>query len=455
MRSPRDFTKPLAMGAPQPVLEIPVKPSRCIHFFDPSNPKMAAKLAQLEARHQLKRPLLVHAILETALGVTNVEEICAASPRMQGISFGPADLAASRRMKTTRVGGGHPAYLVRTDPDPKHPDAPRPTAQQDPWHYSIARMHVAAVQGAGAHPRPRGGQGRAPPPPLRLRPMSAGAFFAQHEVHVGQDVGGRALTLSEADVARYQAGTGGASTRPAGAAPALILHSEVYRSLAWYLPNIFGNLHARQEWELFAPVLVGQPIRTRATVVDRYRKRNREYVVNEVLVTDAEGRWLQRSRTHQSFLVEDGGRDTVVDRGREKRPERVFTVGEAPGEPIGPFTRPITLAMCEAFSGPEKNYHNDREMARMLGFPDIVVQGMLSVCLVSELMTETFGAGWLLGGKMDVRLVNVVWVDDVLATRGKVREEVAEGSHRRVHLDVWCEKADGTKALVGTASALR
>src|SRR5207247_2172672 len=83
--------------------------------------------------------------------------------------------------------------------------------------------------------------------------------------------------------------------------------------------------------------------------------------------------------------------------------ERVFTVGEGPGEPIGPFTRPITLAMCEAFSGPEKNYHNDREMARMLGFPDIVVQGMLSVCLVSELMTAAFRAGWLLGGKMGVR----------------------------------------------------
>ena len=285
--------------------------------------------------------------------------------------------------------------------------------------------------------------------------MSAGAFFAQHEVHVGQDVGGRALTVSEADVARYEGGTGGASARPAGAAPALILHSEVYRSLAWYLPNIFGNLHARQEWELFAPILVGLPIRTRATVVDRYRKRDREYVVNEAVVTDDAGRWLQRSRTHQSFLVEDGRRETVVDREREKRPERAFSVGEGPGEPIGPLTRPITIAMCEAFSGPEKNYHNDREMARMLGFPDIVVQGMLSVCLVSELMTETFGAGWLLGGKMDVRLVNVVWVDDVLATRGKVREEVAEGSHRRVHLDVWCEKADGTKALVGTASALR
>jgi malyl-CoA/(S)-citramalyl-CoA lyase len=67
------------------------------------------------------------------------------------VSFGPADLAASRRMKTTRVGGGHPAYLVRNDPDPKNPDAPRPTAQQDPWHYSIARM-VDACAATGALP---------------------------------------------------------------------------------------------------------------------------------------------------------------------------------------------------------------------------------------------------------------------------------------------------------------
>jgi malyl-CoA/(S)-citramalyl-CoA lyase len=243
MRSPRDFFKPLALGAPAPVREIPVKPSRMIHFFDPSNAKMAAKLpelarqadillgnledaipadrklaareglvqvgrevdlggtplwtrvnsldspwflddvqalvggignrlevimvpkvegpwdihfvdrllAQLEARHKLDRPILVHALLETALGVTNVEEICAASPRMQGISFGPADLAASRRMKTTRVGGGHPAYLVRTDPDKTNPDAPRAAAQQDPWHYSIARM-VDACAATGALP---------------------------------------------------------------------------------------------------------------------------------------------------------------------------------------------------------------------------------------------------------------------------------------------------------------
>ncbi|MDX6652732.1 MAG: malyl-CoA/(S)-citramalyl-CoA lyase [Solirubrobacterales bacterium] len=244
MRNPRDFFEPLAIDAPAPLREIPVKPSRMIHFFDPSNEKMAAKLpdiaaktdillgnledavpvdnkvpareglvkigkeidlgetalwtrvnslespwvlddltrlvseigdklevimvpkvegpwdihyvdrllAQLEAKAGLERPLLVHAILETAQGVVNLEEIAAASPRMQGMSFGPADLAASRRMKTTRVGGGHPGYRVMEDPeDPENPEANRVTAQQDLWHYSIARM-VDACTSVGILP---------------------------------------------------------------------------------------------------------------------------------------------------------------------------------------------------------------------------------------------------------------------------------------------------------------
>ena len=65
---------------------------------------------------------------------------------MQGLSLGPADLAANRRMKTTRVGGGHPGYLVRARPDRRPtPTRPRATYQQDLWHYTIARMVDACV----------------------------------------------------------------------------------------------------------------------------------------------------------------------------------------------------------------------------------------------------------------------------------------------------------------------
>jgi len=108
-------------------------------------------LAQLEARRELPRPILLHAILETATGVANVEEIATASPRMQGMSLGPSDLAASRRMKTTRVGGPHPDYIVRSDPHPANPTAPRATFMQDPWHYTLARM-IDACAGSGIFP---------------------------------------------------------------------------------------------------------------------------------------------------------------------------------------------------------------------------------------------------------------------------------------------------------------
>jgi Citrate lyase beta subunit len=235
-RTPAKFYSPLAIGAPEPFRQLPVRLERMIHFIPPQNPKIRARLdeivasvdvllgnledaipadekeaarrgfiemaeqhdfgstglwvrinalnspwalddimeivgavgskldvimlpkvegpwdihyldqllAQLEARHSIKRPILIHAILETAEGVSNVEEIAAASPRMHGMSLGPADLAASRGMKTTRVGGGHPDYGVLSDSRPN--GSPRPFFQQDLWHYTVARMVDACVR---------------------------------------------------------------------------------------------------------------------------------------------------------------------------------------------------------------------------------------------------------------------------------------------------------------------
>ena len=200
-------------------------------------------------------------------------------------------------------------------------------------------------------------------------------FFPQHEVHVGRDLGGRTTTIGAADVARYETGLGGPSPQVAlgdgtAAAPALLFHSEVYRSLAWYLPNIFGNLHARQEWEMFAPLVVGSAVRTRSTVVERYAKRNREYVVNEVLITDADGRWLQRSRTHQSFLAEEGRGEIVVDRvgrggstraGRVARDVGLAHDGLAPAQVLADVH--LVIAHLHAL------YHARHDQPRAIGRP--------------------------------------------------------------------------------------
>ena len=131
-----------AVGQKLDVIMLPkVEGEWDIHYLD-------RLLAQLEAKYAIEKPILIHAILETAQGVNNVAAIATASPRMHGISLGPADLAASRAMKTTRVGGGHPDYKVLADADIEIAGAPRAAFQQDLWHYTIAKM-VDACAAAG------------------------------------------------------------------------------------------------------------------------------------------------------------------------------------------------------------------------------------------------------------------------------------------------------------------
>jgi acyl dehydratase len=252
-----------------------------------------------------------------------------------------------------------------------------------------------------------------------------------------------------------------ASPGPSGGAPiapSLLHHSEVYRHVErWYLRNLVGNLHARQEWQLFAPLLVDSELVTRSTVVERYRRRDRDYVVNEVDYCDAAGRLLVRGRTHQSFLAakSDAESGFVVDRGTAREKERK-PVGSAPGPELEAVELAVDRTVCWRFSGPGRNYHTDPDEARKLGFPDIVVQGMLSTCLVDQLMARAFGEGWVRGGRMDVKLVNVLWAGEKVRARGKRLDESAEGSARRVSYEVWVEKDDPERTVVtvGTASAL-
>lgn len=285
--------------------------------------------------------------------------------------------------------------------------------------------------------------------------------FSSDEVYIGRDLGGKEWALSSDAIENYIAGTGddhpwylGQSPLGEALAPALILHSEVYRTKAWYLPYVYGNLHAREEWESYQPVRMGETVRTRCTVIDRYVKRDREYVVNEALTFNSAGALVSRARAHQSFLLEARPGSVVVDKGREHAAGRVFEVGKKGGEHINGPERVVTEAMCMVFSGPGLNYHNNRDKAFELGFPDIVVQGMLPVCLIAEMMTRRFGLGFFCGGRMSVNLVNVVWVNDALRVHGMILNRRSEGEKTRADCEVWCEKADGVKVVVGSASAL-
>jgi Citrate lyase beta subunit len=98
-------------------------------------------LTQIETAKGFKRRIGIEAIIETALGMQNIHEIAAASPRLESLHFGVADYAASTRARTTSIGGPNPLYGVLTDKDG---DKPREFFWGDMWHYAIARMVVAA-----------------------------------------------------------------------------------------------------------------------------------------------------------------------------------------------------------------------------------------------------------------------------------------------------------------------
>lgn len=277
--------------------------------------------------------------------------------------------------------------------------------------------------------------------------------------YVGRHCGSSEYEISPEVVAFYEDALDHHDPRHRSVAPPLLHHSECYKHLGdWYLKNLFGNLHARQEWESFGPLRVGARVRTRSTIVARYTKRGRDYVVNETDLVDADdGRLLVRGRTHQSFLPPRERRADegyVVDESsaRAKAPPPFPT---ATGPDLASVRKTIDARRCWMFSGPGKNYHTDRDAAKQLGFPNIVVQGMMSTCFVSEVMERAFGEGWIVGGKMDVRLVNVLWVDETVSAHGRIREEVPEGTRSRVHCEVWVEKSDGTRVVVGEASAVR
>ena len=277
---------------------------------------------------------------------------------------------------------------------------------------------------------------------------------------VGKHCGGNLYDVTKEGVAFYCDALDDHHALYAEFAPPLLHHSECYEFVGeWYLVNLFGNLHGRQDWELFAPIAIGSSVRTRSTIIDRYDRRGRNWVVNQTDLTDAaDGRLLVRGRTYQSFLPakqDEGEAGFVVDTGTAKKKAPPPQFPTATGPDLAPLTKTIDERRCWMFSGPGKNYHTDREQALKLGFPNIVVQGMMSTCFVSQVMQDAFGMGWLQGGEMSVKLTNVLWVDETVEARGRVREEVREGPSMRVHCDVWVEKTDGTKVVVGSASALR
>jgi len=108
-----------------------------------------ALVAAIEAAKGRRKKLGFEVIIETAAGLAHVEEIAAATPRLQAMSFGPADYAASMGMQTTAIGGTQPGYFMIEDA--RADGGPRAIHYPDPWHHVSVAM-VAACRTHGVRP---------------------------------------------------------------------------------------------------------------------------------------------------------------------------------------------------------------------------------------------------------------------------------------------------------------
>lgn len=98
-------------------------------------------VTQIEMAKGRTKRLGLEMIIESALGMQNVEAIAAASKRNEALHFGVADYAASIKARTTNIGGANPYYTMLSDADS---EGVRHTHWGDVWHYALARMVVAA-----------------------------------------------------------------------------------------------------------------------------------------------------------------------------------------------------------------------------------------------------------------------------------------------------------------------
>ncbi len=289
-----------------------------------------------------------------------------------------------------------------------------------------------------------------------------------HEARVGPPVG-KHLSTANIDVtpefiATYIDRTADANPWYVGdspfggpVAPATLFPSHAHDPTRdWYPTNVYGNLHTKQEWWLFQPVMVGDQVQVTRSIVDRYAKRDRDILVCEVNVTGKDGGLRARSRTHQSFLREDHvpqdapvvGKDTAKSKAKRPPPGSGDVL-----ERFGPVHRLVDIDLCNRYVGAgNTNYHNDAGEAAKIGFPGIIVQGTLAASFLNELMSLRFGMDWWRGGRLSVNFVNVLWSDEAVDAKGVIRSWIPEGSRQRADCEIWTEKPDGTVTIVGSAS---
>lgn len=285
------------------------------------------------------------------------------------------------------------------------------------------------------------------------------AFRSDERLLRPQDIEAYAASVDDYDPWFFEPGPFGSPI----AHPTILANQALFLRHNHYM--VPAGLHARMTYEFLAPIPLGTRARTLGTMVDKYWRRDKPYMVTGYETVDEAGVPLVRGRFVQMLFA--NATAPPPGSGPKPEPERraidpaiTTATGRsgalAIGQQLPTLEREVTQRKIDIYSGVKPgSIHTDPEWAKAKGFEATIAQGMMSTAYVSTMLTEAAGSGFVVGGTIDCRFLRPVLCGDVLTIEGTVLGFAPDPTGRsRVHVSVTVRNQRGEQTLGGSASAL-
>jgi acyl dehydratase len=291
-------------------------------------------------------------------------------------------------------------------------------------------------------------------------------------IEVGEEFGPVEVAISDHDLKSYayaiddfhpwymQNSPFGARVVPPGLL-ALALFNLLYCT---YDRGLMHGLHAREELRLFGPVVLGQPVRLRARVVDKFLKRGERYIVVDGHATDDRGKTLIRTRQAEILRENVGnvlgrqeakpGHHLIGSAIGNRAPVTVAASSAEVGAILPCLSKTVSFEQMTVFSFGPRSIHTDRDAAVESGLQGPIAQGLMSTSYLTEMLVNFFGAHFFKSGWTSHAFIKPVSAGDTITIHGNIQDTRAEPDGTRVLLEVWCRNKMGDLTTVGSASAL-
>lgn len=226
------------------------------------------------------------------------------------------------------------------------------------------------------------------------------------------------------------------------------LFATFHERYPWLVGRPF--LHAKTRGRFHAAFRAGTRIRADVTVVEKYRRRSRDFIVMRARFHDAGERLL--AEYDHTVAIRSDPVERPAERG-SKAAEQA-EAAPAPGRPLPQRRIEMSLEKSRLFTLPTENYHTHDAAAQAMGLRVAVPAAMMSFGYLSKHCRDFFGPAWTGSGDLDVVFTRMLARDDVLTVHGSVRGTRSTAQGVRTEIDVGIRNARGEAVAVAVASAL-